>query len=372
MGRVKPQETRRREGITDGQARQAGSGGGRQQQSGAAPAPVAAGGSDHTNIENIDSDAISQAKAPAQPPHASSITSSTLGSPSRYLVQRWSDGTLCDKTGRPRETEIQIHCDSSTTDYIYQIKELGVCSYLVIIHSPHLCALPGFKAPSMDVQPAAVRCRRVMDDDEFEEWVKEKKDEEERWYAQNNKEETQKQIEGVPQGVGSGVWPDLRPEGMAKVHVPLIAPPAPPAEDDHGHGQGLGQGHAATLTLKDLLRQALERQAQGLPHMGQAGQGQSRGPTPLGKKEDDDVVEEIMFVTLEQDEDGETAFYVNSDSQGANGQEGGDLASIPDEERELLLKAVKDFLKASEEKKGKKKRGSREGEDQSGWLRDEL
>jgi len=25
-----------------------------------------------------------------------------------YLVQRWSDGTLCDKTGRGREIEIQV------------------------------------------------------------------------------------------------------------------------------------------------------------------------------------------------------------------------------------------------------------------------
>ena len=26
----------------------------------------------------------------------------------QYLVQRWGDGTICDKTGRPREIEIQV------------------------------------------------------------------------------------------------------------------------------------------------------------------------------------------------------------------------------------------------------------------------
>lgn len=26
----------------------------------------------------------------------------------RYLVQRWGDGTPCDKTGRPREVEVQV------------------------------------------------------------------------------------------------------------------------------------------------------------------------------------------------------------------------------------------------------------------------
>lgn len=30
------------------------------------------------------------------------------GTGSRYLVQRWGDGTYCDKTGRKREIEIQV------------------------------------------------------------------------------------------------------------------------------------------------------------------------------------------------------------------------------------------------------------------------
>lgn len=30
------------------------------------------------------------------------------GAGQRYLVQRWGDGTICDKTGRPREIEIQV------------------------------------------------------------------------------------------------------------------------------------------------------------------------------------------------------------------------------------------------------------------------
>lgn len=30
------------------------------------------------------------------------------GPGSRYLVQRWGDGTHCDKTGRKREVEVQV------------------------------------------------------------------------------------------------------------------------------------------------------------------------------------------------------------------------------------------------------------------------
>jgi hypothetical protein len=30
------------------------------------------------------------------------------GTGSRYLVQRWGDGTVCDKTGKRREIEVQV------------------------------------------------------------------------------------------------------------------------------------------------------------------------------------------------------------------------------------------------------------------------
>lgn len=30
------------------------------------------------------------------------------GAGSRYLVQRWGDGTQCDKTGKRREIEVQV------------------------------------------------------------------------------------------------------------------------------------------------------------------------------------------------------------------------------------------------------------------------
>ena len=64
---------------------------------------------------------------------------------------KWPDGTRCDKTGRPRETEIQMHCSMTTNDQIYLVKELAICQYVLIIHSPHLCSLPGFKVEEVDV-----------------------------------------------------------------------------------------------------------------------------------------------------------------------------------------------------------------------------
>lgn len=39
---------------------------------------------------------------------ASNLELARQGAGQRYLVQRWTAGTVCDKTGRPREIEVQV------------------------------------------------------------------------------------------------------------------------------------------------------------------------------------------------------------------------------------------------------------------------
>jgi protein OS-9 len=53
-----------------------------------------------------------------------------LNSQGRYLVQRWSGGTVCDMTGRPRRIEIQFHCRMGGVDEISSIKEIATCVVL--------------------------------------------------------------------------------------------------------------------------------------------------------------------------------------------------------------------------------------------------
>lgn len=91
---------------------------------------------------------------------------------SRYLVQKWTDGTRCDLTGKPREIEVQVYCSMTATDMIYLVNEVAICSYVMVIHSPHLCSLPGFRpTTAIDIKPAPIRCREVVPDDEFAEWA---------------------------------------------------------------------------------------------------------------------------------------------------------------------------------------------------------
>ncbi|KAF7304786.1 PRKCSH domain-containing protein [Mycena kentingensis (nom. inval.)] len=80
---------------------------------------------------------------------------------SRYLVQRWGDGTLCDKTGKPREVEVQFHCSMTTTDTIAFIKETKTCSYVLVVHTPRLCGVPGFKSSKDSTEQALISCREI-------------------------------------------------------------------------------------------------------------------------------------------------------------------------------------------------------------------
>ncbi|KAJ3505524.1 hypothetical protein NMY22_g17555 [Coprinellus aureogranulatus] len=82
---------------------------------------------------------------------------------SRYLVQRWGDGTICDKTGKPREVEVQFHCSMVMTDHILFVKEAKTCSYVLVIHTPRLCAEPGFKSRRDSGEETVIRCREVVD-----------------------------------------------------------------------------------------------------------------------------------------------------------------------------------------------------------------
>jgi hypothetical protein len=43
----------------------------------------------------------------------------------RYLVQKWSGGTICDMTGRPRRIEVQFHCRMGGVDEIASIREIA-------------------------------------------------------------------------------------------------------------------------------------------------------------------------------------------------------------------------------------------------------
>ncbi|KAI0957358.1 hypothetical protein AcW1_005774 [Taiwanofungus camphoratus] len=87
---------------------------------------------------------------------------------SRYLVQRWGDGTYCDKTGTPREIEVQFHCSMTMTDTILFVKETQTCHYVLHIATPRLCGEPGFRSRLDSREEAYIRCREILGAEEYE------------------------------------------------------------------------------------------------------------------------------------------------------------------------------------------------------------
>ncbi|KAG9292260.1 hypothetical protein G9A89_003202 [Geosiphon pyriformis] len=85
----------------------------------------------------------------------------------KILVLRWSDGTNCDLTGKPRRVEIQFHCNTQPRDTIALIKETNTCQYLVMIHTPRLCADPAFLSKTSG-KVNDIECNPVVSDAFYE------------------------------------------------------------------------------------------------------------------------------------------------------------------------------------------------------------
>ncbi|EDU50647.1 PRKCSH domain containing protein [Pyrenophora tritici-repentis] len=93
----------------------------------------------------------------------------TKGS-SRYMVQRLSDGTECDLTGRPRKIDVQFHCNPQSADRIAMIKETSTCSYLMIVDTPRLCNDVAFTPPQENLAHP-ITCKPVIPESEVDSWT---------------------------------------------------------------------------------------------------------------------------------------------------------------------------------------------------------
>ncbi|KAM6553274.1 hypothetical protein CsatB_014036 [Cannabis sativa] len=63
----------------------------------------------------------------------------------RYHAHQYTNGTLCDLTNQPRETEVRFVC-SEPRAMISSLTELSTCKYALTVRSPMLCQHPLFQA----------------------------------------------------------------------------------------------------------------------------------------------------------------------------------------------------------------------------------
>nr|CAD1831832.1 unnamed protein product [Ananas comosus var. bracteatus] len=62
----------------------------------------------------------------------------------RYHAHQYTNGTTCDLTDQPRETEVRFVCAESPV-IISSIKEISSCKYVVTVQSPMLCKHPMYQ-----------------------------------------------------------------------------------------------------------------------------------------------------------------------------------------------------------------------------------
>ncbi|CAL9073882.1 protein OS-9 homolog [Musa acuminata AAA Group] len=62
----------------------------------------------------------------------------------RYHAHQFTNGTICDLTNQPRETEVRFVC-SEPSVLISSIKEASTCKYVVTVQCPLLCKHPMFQ-----------------------------------------------------------------------------------------------------------------------------------------------------------------------------------------------------------------------------------
>ncbi|OEL27873.1 Protein OS-9-like protein [Dichanthelium oligosanthes] len=75
----------------------------------------------------------------------------------RYHVHLYTNGTVCDLTDIPRETEVRFVC-SEPIVLISSIKEISSCKYVVTIQNPMLCKNPLFQ---QEKRTLSIHCNQL-------------------------------------------------------------------------------------------------------------------------------------------------------------------------------------------------------------------
>ena len=62
-----------------------------------------------------------------------------------FLQQRFDGGSECPDTGLPRSTLVRFYCAPQSAPHIHKVREIAICQYMLIVHSPHLCTQKRFR-----------------------------------------------------------------------------------------------------------------------------------------------------------------------------------------------------------------------------------
>ncbi|ORX61091.1 hypothetical protein BCR36DRAFT_365674 [Piromyces finnis] len=78
-----------------------------------------------------------------------------------YITQMNINGSQCDITGKPRQTELRFFCGDR--EQITSVKEISTCNYVVTVNTPKICDSPGFETKK---SINSISCHPIYDRDE--------------------------------------------------------------------------------------------------------------------------------------------------------------------------------------------------------------
>ncbi|KAI9657775.1 MAG: Protein OS-9 [Bathelium mastoideum] len=185
----------------------------------------------------------------------------------RYLVQRLHGGSTCDLTGKDRKIEVQFHCNPNSADRIGLIKEVAICSYLMVVHTPRLCNDVAF-LPPQESKANTIACKEILRDDEVDAWKERKTREAEGLLVVGGEEDMP--THPVVGGIEVGAQKDVGSEGKVieksvvvgggkETYIDTLASSDGKTMDEKGL-QKLNMMNSKEL---EVLKQQLQRMAKG-------------------------------------------------------------------------------------------------------------
>merc|ERR1719402_847945 len=84
-----------------------------------------------------------------------------------YQAQYYVNGSNCDLTSRPRQTELRFVCnEAATVEFVGDIFEPQSCEYTIVVHTARLCSVPWLR-PAAEATPLPIACNPLLPKDQF-------------------------------------------------------------------------------------------------------------------------------------------------------------------------------------------------------------
>ena len=76
----------------------------------------------------------------------------------QFWSQTYGNGTTCDMTGKPRETEVRLMCSGGEPSHLASVEEVATCKYVVHFATNLLCKHPSFAADNAKDLTQTIQC----------------------------------------------------------------------------------------------------------------------------------------------------------------------------------------------------------------------